>query len=218
MNVREPCQTATESASFSNPPTLPNASLQLSPRKHWSYPSDNSYQPIQEPAFPSRHLTAPQHLLAWPSSPVILTERDRRYPLELEIRNARHVTADSLVNIREWLSKLSMNQLRVISAPYFAYIHPQYIILDEDSFNGLKLQCALQNSFHDSMETCLALLVLALGVTISPYVVNQEEWATNGITLNIPDCEYRLLSLAVEIFLKVHETDWPSIQCLLLMG
>ena len=120
--------------------------------------------------------------------------------------------------IREWITKLSMSQIRSFTKLYFTYLHPQYLILDEDCFYSEQLHRTLQNGFEHDIETCLVLLVLALGVMVSEHAEDREEWAQSEYPLGRHECELGLLSLASEIFRRAHGTDWTSIQCLLLMG
>ncbi|KAI9151333.1 sugar transporter [Paramyrothecium foliicola] len=204
-------------ANSSNTQTLPSLSVKLSPMVDWSYPSEGSFQPMQELAIPKRHLTAPQHLLAWQSSPIRLSDLERRYPVELEIRKPREPWVDTSASIRTWLANLSMSRLRAFTGLYFSHFHPHYLILDEDFFYSQHLQRALRSGFKDGIESCLVLMVLSLGVMVSRHV-DSHELPQEDVSHENPDCELGLLNLAIDIFRYVDETDWTSIQCLLLMG
>ena len=173
---------------------------------------------MHELAIPKRHLTAPQHLLSWPSSPVKLTGLGRRYPLELEVKRPKQAPISSADTIRDWLAKLSITRIRDFTRLYFIYFHPQYLILDEDYFYSQHLNRAFRNGFGEDIESCLVLVVFALGIMIGQHVEHGDEWTESELTLGSGDCELGLMELAAEIFRKVYETDWISIQCLLLIG
>ncbi|KAH8897930.1 hypothetical protein GQ53DRAFT_778146 [Thozetella sp. PMI_491] len=209
---REGSTAALDSADMTNSQNC-RPSLPLGRSLGW----DSSFQPMQELAIPKRHLTAPQHLLAWPCSPIRLTDWERRYPLQLEVRRPKQEPNISVAMAEEWLAGLSVDRIRLFAALYFAHLHPQHLILDEDSFYGLHLQRAIEHGFKDGIDSCLVLLVLCLGVMACRHA-DSSQWSHGERALETPACGLGLLSLAVGIFRRDHETDWHSVQCLLLMG
>lgn len=130
-----------------------------------------SCQIRQELAIPERHCTAPQHLLSWPCSPLSLPERELRYPVDIEIRQVRMRKTTSPPRClsqlprdsENWLSALSLSQLRTLTGFYFTHFHPQFLILDEDGFYANRLNQAFRAGFADTLNSCLVLLVFSLG-------------------------------------------------------
>lgn len=186
-----------------------------------------SAQIRQELAIPERHCTAPQHLLSWPCSPLSLTERELRYPVDVEIRQVRmrkttspprclsHLPRDN----EKWLSAISLSQLRTLTGFYFTHFHPQFLILDEDGFYANHLNQALRSGFADNLDSCLVLLVLSLG-SVAACRTGSREWSQSDSADFMSDYEAGLgfFSLASEMFRDVEAADWGSVQCLLLMG
>jgi hypothetical protein len=197
------------------PQQLPSLPVQLSQQPN---PLDGSFQSTPELAIPRRHLTAPQHMLSWPSSPITLTDLERRYPLDKEFRKPKQADlTSSATTIQGWLAELSTARLRIFIGLYFTHLHPQYLILDEDYFYSQHLQYALRNGFEDGVGSCLVLSVLALGVMISRHLENPLSTG-HGATPERPDCELGLLRLAQDKYRNLGETDWTNVQYLLLKG
>ncbi|KAF6829131.1 hypothetical protein CPLU01_08144 [Colletotrichum plurivorum] len=186
-----------------------------------------SAQMRQELAIPERHCTAPQHLLSWPCSPLSLTELELRYPVDIEIRQVKMRKTTSpprclsqLPQANEnWLSALSLSQLRILTGFYFTHFHPQFLILDEDGFYANHLNHALRTGFADNLDSCLVLLVLSLG-SLAACHTGSREWSQSDSTDFTSNYEAGLgfFNLASDMFRDVEAADWGSVQCLLLLG
>ncbi|KAK2758459.1 hypothetical protein CKAH01_05507 [Colletotrichum kahawae] len=182
----------------------------------------------QELAIPERHCTAPQHLLSWSCSPLTLNERQLRYPVDVEAKQVRlrkttaaprclsqTLSEDS----SNWLSVMSLSQLRDLAGLYFTQFHPQCLILDEEIFHHHHLSRALRHGFDDSLSSCIVLLVLSLG-SIVACQAGSNEWAQSDSDTGMSDIEAGLsfFNLASNMFRDVEDVGWESVQCLLLMA
>ncbi|KAK7445893.1 hypothetical protein Landi51_07820 [Colletotrichum acutatum] len=199
----------------------------VSPMSVFSPSKLGSVQIRQELAIPEKHYTAPQHLLSWPCSPLTLTELDLRYPVALEIQRPKirrtrappRCLAGTSSRDDGWLSNLSLAQLRDLADAYFSHFHPQYLVLDEDRFYSHHLNQALRVGFASSLDSCLVALVLSLG-SVAACQTGKTEWAQSDSADAILEHEagLGLFTIACDMFRDVEETDWVSIQCLLLMA
>ncbi|KXH63877.1 hypothetical protein CSAL01_03111 [Colletotrichum salicis] len=181
----------------------------------------------QELAIPEKHYTAPQHLLSWPCSPLTLTELDLRYPVALEIQRPKmrrtkappRCLAGTSSQGQDWLSNLSLAQLRDLADSYFSHFHPQYLVLDEDRFYSHHLNQALRVGFASSLDSCLVALVLSLG-SVAACQTGKTEWAQSDSADPMLEHEAGLafFTIACSMFQDVEGTDWVSVQCLLLMA
>ncbi|KAK1507940.1 uncharacterized protein CCOS01_16246 [Colletotrichum costaricense] len=199
----------------------------VSPMSVFSPSKLGSVQIRQELAIPEKHYTAPQHLLSWPCSPVTLTELDLRYPVASEIQRPKmrrsrappRCLVESSSRDDGWLSNLSLAQLRDLADSYFSHFHPQYLVLDEDRFYSHHLNQALRVGFARNLDSCLVALVLSLG-SVAACQTGKTEWAQSDSTDAMLDHEAGLgfYTVACDMFRDVEETDWVSVQCLLLMA
>lgn len=167
-----------------------------------------------------KHCVAPQHLLKWPCSPYSITESELQYPLLLETtrpRLLRHTEAPlglAYSHVQDnWVARLSMSQINLLTRSYFAHYHPRSLILDETHFYSSHLAQAIRTDFGDSVDTCIVLVVCALG-SIAAYYDGHTEW-TEAEDLDIG---FGFFNLARDKFTYLEKADWPSVQCLLLMG
>ncbi|KAB5546908.1 hypothetical protein GE09DRAFT_1288638 [Coniochaeta sp. 2T2.1] len=178
-----------------------------------------------ELALPERHSTAPQHLLSWPCSPLKLNGHELRYPLDMEVRQGklpRNIDPPRCVlptTSREtnWVSNLSLSQLRELTRHYFVHFHSPYLILDEATFYSHHLNNALQNDFSSGIDSCLVLLVLALGAAAASDTGN-DEWVPLHSANASVEAGLAFFHLASGLFQEAEAPDWTSVQCLLLMG
>ncbi|KAK1705278.1 hypothetical protein BDP67DRAFT_604593 [Colletotrichum lupini] len=205
----------------------PDPTEAVSPMSVFSPSKLGSVQIRQELAIPEKHYTAPQHLLSWPCSPVTLTELDLRYPVALEIQRPKirrsrappRCLVEGSSRDDGWLSNLSLAQLRDLADSYFSHFHPQYLVLDEDRFYSHHLNQALRVGFARNLDSCLVALVLSLG-SVAACQTGKTEWAQSDSTDAMLDHEAGLgfYTIAFDMFRDVEETDWVSVQCLLLMA
>ncbi|KPM35405.1 hypothetical protein AK830_g11153 [Neonectria ditissima] len=170
-----------------------------------------------------RHSTAPEHLLLWPCSLVKPSEAELSYPMHLEIKQPRLLKTKKppvFLSSRadeNWLSHLSLHQLRQLTQLYFSHFHPPYLIVDESSFHTHHLATALRDEFRHGIDSTISLLVLSLGA-IAAYHTGDKEWAQPENRDDPSLVGLGLFNLACEIFEKEETVDWTSVQCLLLMG
>lgn len=200
---------------------------EVSPMSVFSPSKLGSVQIRQELAIPEKHYTAPQHLLSWPCSPLTLAELDLRYPVALEIQRPKIRRSRALPRCLagtsspddSWLSNLSLAQLRDLADSYFSHFHPQYLVLDEDRFYSHHLNQALRVGFAGSLDSCLVALVLSLG-SVAACQTGKTEWVQSDSMDAMLDHEAGLgfFTIACDMFRDVEETDWVSVQCLLLMA
>ncbi|KAM5344416.1 hypothetical protein ACJ41O_012952 [Fusarium nematophilum] len=175
---------------------------------------------LEELSLAQRHLTAPQHLLSWPCSPLRMSEPELQYPMDLEIKRpklsqAAHppaCLASSTVG-QSWLSQLSLSQVSLLTQSYFRHFHPSCLILDEARFYSQILSQAMQTNFAKNFNTCTVLLVCALG-SIAAYYSGHEEWLCSVEQ----DVGIGLFNLAHDMFRDLEGVTWDSVQCSLLMG
>ncbi|KAK1690066.1 hypothetical protein BDP55DRAFT_544682, partial [Colletotrichum godetiae] len=230
-NAQDPRTTADEQPRSQNhhPTMIENCDPMevVSPMSVFSPSKLGSVQIRQELAIPEKHYTAPQHLLSWPCSPLTLAELDLRYPVALEIqrpkmRRARappRCLAGTSSQGQDWLSNLSLAQLRDLADSYFSHFHPQYLVLDEDRFYSHHLNQALRVGFASSLDSCLVALVLSLG-SVAACQTGKTEWAQSDSAESMLEHEAGLgfFTIACSMFQDVEETDWVGVQCLLLMA
>lgn len=176
----------------------------------------------EELAIPLRHSTAPQNILLWPCCTRRFSLLELRYPVTQEIARPllnRYIDPPQILQtsmeqgVDHWLDRLSMGQLRMLTSYYFKYFHPHALILDEALFHSHFLATVVQSGFNSSIETCLVLLVLACG-TVAAVEDGQHEWAARDIAA--PGLGF--FNAARQIYDDAATVDWPSVQCLLLMG
>ncbi|KAF0328447.1 C6 zinc finger protein, partial [Colletotrichum asianum] len=221
----EPLSDRNHPSSTIQPPNTPNP---VSPISAFTPSRLGSVQIRQELAIPERHYTAPQHLLTWSCSPLTLNDRELRYPVDLEIKQARlrKTTAAPVClsqNMNEvsssWLSAISLSQLRDLANLYFTHFHPQCLVLDEDSFYHHHLSRTLRVGFDDSLSSCVVLLVLSLGSVVACQT-DGREWAQSDSATDMLEFEAGLsfFNLACSIFRDVEDVSWESVQCLLLIA
>lgn len=167
-----------------------------------------------------KHTTAPQHMPAWPCSPVKLSESELQYPMLLEIERPKLSTStmpprclEARADRQDWASELSLSQLNLLTRFYFEHFHPTSLVLDEGLFYNQHLNQAMRSNFSQDMDTCLAWLVCALG-SIAAYHDGHEEW----VSRDEHDVGLGFFNLAKELFRQVETASWSSVQCLLLMG
>ncbi|KAM0335755.1 hypothetical protein ACHAQA_000805 [Verticillium albo-atrum] len=174
----------------------------------------------EELALTQKHSVAPQYLLTWSCSPLTLTETQLQYPMDLEIRRpalsrftapprglVRHI-ADA-----DWVSRLSVAQINLLTGYYFAHFHPSCLVLSESTFYSVHLTQAMRSTFLDDVHTCIVLLVCALG-SFAAYHDGHDDWAQ----AEDQDVGLGFFNLAREKFFHHEAADWWSVQCLLLMG
>ena len=175
---------------------------------------------LEELSLSQRHLTAPQHLLSWPCCSLQLSETDLQYPISLEIKRPRNLSnTASIFDSRSpltgdtWPSQLSLSQVSLLTQSYFEYFHPSCLVLDKTRFYSHVLPQAMQTDFAKNYNTCIVLLVCALGSIAAFYAGHKELLSGPEDDLGI---EFFLL--ARNIFSELETVDWDSVQCLLLMG
>lgn len=177
----------------------------------------------EELSLTQKHCVAPQHLLTWPCSPLHLSEDQLHYPMELEINRQPMSRATGpptslaqrlpLSERTRWLTHLSMSQINLLTRCYFGHYHPSCLVLDEQLFYSNHVTEAMRSDFGESMDTCILLLVCALG-SISAYNDGNLDWAqTQELDVGVG-----FFNIAREMFFKLERADWPSVQALLLMG
>jgi len=200
---------------FYRPPTLPTPS---------QIPSHDP-NPVQfeyELAMPLKHSTAPQNLLFWPCSPVRLAEAERRYALDAEINRSmpkrintipRSVSSPS--NRSDWINSLSLSQVRTLTSLYFSYFHPQTLIIDKASFYTNQLPHVLENGFERQIDSCVVLLVLALGA-IAACETGSLDWTAVDSESPSLEAGYAFFAIAQDFFNDVREPRWTTVQVLLL--
>lgn len=177
-----------------------------------------------ELALPQKHSTAPQNMLSWPCSPLKLEPSELRYPIDLEIRRPRlSRSTDSPYCLSafsgsdDWLSAISLSQLRALTQSYFDRVHPHCLIIDEEKFHTSHLNQGLRTNFREGLDACLVLLVFALG-SIVAYDAGKHEWGP-ALTAECPkDVGLGFFNRALTIFQEHESVNWISVQCLLLMG
>ncbi|CAI0641127.1 unnamed protein product, partial [Colletotrichum noveboracense] len=208
-------------SSTTQPPNTPDP---VSPISAFTPSRLGSVQIRQELAIPERHCTAPQHLLTWSCSPLTLSDRELRYPFDLEIKQARlrKTTAAPVClsrNMSEvsssWLSAISLSQLRDLANLYFTHFHPQCLILDEDNFYHHHLSRILRVGFDDSLSSCVYFPLVPLS-----RVRLMAEWAQSDSATDMLEFEAGLsfFNLACNIFRDVEDVSWESVQRLLLIA
>ena len=173
-----------------------------------------------------KHLTAPQHLLSWECSPLKMSEYELNYPIDLEIKRTaltRSTYAPKClappIPSDHWVSRLSHPQLTFITQFYFAHFHPSCLILDEAKFYAHDLNYALRNGISYGIESCLVLLVSALG-SIAACHMGHDEWVqvNDNEDGQVDLAGLGFFNLACNAFRDVEAADWQSVQCLLLTG
>ncbi|KAH8679292.1 hypothetical protein BGZ61DRAFT_457010 [Ilyonectria robusta] len=192
--------------------------------QNYFVPSSSDFpQHPGELSLSERHSTAPQHLLLWPCSLVKLSECELNYPMQLEIKQPRlpkttnpPVFLSSQVD-EDWVSHLSLYELRQLTQLYFSHFHAPYLIVDEATFHGHHLAAAMRDEFKHGIDSALSLLVLCLGA-IAAYHTGSKQWARSGSEDDQSIVGLSLFNLACGIFETAEATDWTSVQCLLLMG
>ncbi|KAH6692476.1 hypothetical protein F5X68DRAFT_273725 [Plectosphaerella plurivora] len=174
----------------------------------------------EELSLTQKHCVAPQHLLTWTCSPLTLTESQLLYPMELETKrpSLSRFTAPprglmQYISDPGWVSHLALNHIDFLAGYYFAHYHPSCLVLSETTFYNHHLNRTLRGTLPDDVDTCIVLLVCALG-SIAAYHDGHEEW---GQAEEL-DVGLGLFNAAREKFFNVETADWPSVQCLLLMG
>lgn len=175
-------------------------------------------------AIPESHTTAPQNMLEWPCSPVRLSRMEINYPIALEIERDRLPLSENYNNgiAPEWLDRLSVAQLRELSSYYFSYFHPHTLILNKDDFYALHLSRAMQCAFNPSIDSCLVLLVLALGA-VAAAANNRTNLEDTHSPSQPSACDVLpmesvdLFNTAAAYFHCEERVDWISVTCLLLM-
>lgn len=118
-----------------------------------------------------------------------------------------------------WLSTISLSQLRDLANLYFTHFHPQCLILDEDNFYHHHLSRTLRVGFDDNLSSCVILLVLSLGSVVACQT-DGREWAQSDSATDMLEFEAGLsfFNLACNIFRDVEDVSWESVQCLLLIA
>lgn len=180
----------------------------------------------EELSLSHRHSTASQYLLTWECSPLRLSKSELQYPLALELKRARMSmsTAPPVSFVPTppgtcWASRLSMPDLRLLTQAYFGHFHPSCLVLDESWFYDHTLKNVLENNFLEGIDTCVVLLVLALGA-VTAANTGHSEWAQfneegSGKT---DESGLGLFNMALDMFRDVEGANWESVQCLLLTG
>ncbi|KAL7940834.1 hypothetical protein V8C42DRAFT_206196 [Trichoderma barbatum] len=196
----------------------------ISPSSPLNLPKVDFHRIKFELAIPEQHSTAPQHLLTWPCCPLRFSYLELQYPLNLETQRPKlpkHTNSPVCLAFasddNNWLLHLSLSHLRQLADHYFAHFHPPYLILDEIQFYNHNLSQALRSNFQNGLNSCLVLLVFALG-SIAAYHTGNYEWATSNSANITTDVGLGFFNLAKQIFQDAEAVDWVSVQCLLLMG
>ncbi|KAM6507134.1 hypothetical protein FALCPG4_018519 [Fusarium falciforme] len=189
------------------------------------FPFINQNQANHSLAIPVRHVTAPQHLLEWPCSPLRLTPVELNYDVSLAIRRRRmtHLAIPPCcLTIQpigpEWLRDLSLSQLQQLISSYFESHHPQHPILDRAEFYSRNLANTILNKFQPSMDSCLVLLVMALG-SITVHESGHGDWASQTLDDDaVAPVGVGFFNLALSMMQQIEETNWQGVQCRLLMS
>lgn len=180
----------------------------------------------EELSLSHRHSTASQYLLTWECSPLRLSQSELQYPLELELRRpklSRSTAPPDRFGPSPpgtcWASRLSMSELSRLTQAYFGHFHPSCLVLDEAWFYGHTLNNVLKSNFSEGLDTCVVLLVLALGA-VTAANTGHDEWAQFGDDENgrTDDSGLGLFNMAADMLRDVEGADWESVQCLLLTG
>uniref|UniRef100_A0A8H7K723 Xylanolytic transcriptional activator regulatory domain-containing protein n=1 Tax=Bionectria ochroleuca TaxID=29856 RepID=A0A8H7K723_BIOOC len=174
----------------------------------------------EEIASAQKHAIDPQHLLAWPCSTLKLSKRELRYPTELEINRPKiskqlpqPVNTGQSAMGESFLSQVPMSQLHRLTQLYFSHFHPSCLILDENHFYSSVLNQAININFAESMDTCVVLLVCALGAVAARFL-GFDEWGTESKE----NTGFTFFSLAQDMLRDLETADWASVQCLVLSG
>ncbi|KAK9239410.1 hypothetical protein V1525DRAFT_35698 [Lipomyces kononenkoae] len=174
-----------------------------------------------ELALSERHSTAPQHLLLWPCSAVKLSKTDLNYPISLEIKRQRlpRTVGSFLPSTHDgnWLSHLSLRQLRHLAQLYFSHFHPPYLVIDETHFYNHHFITAFRDEFQHGVDSVISLLVLSLGA-IAAIHTRSKDWMQAESQVDQENFALSLFNLALQVFEQAEAVDWASVQCCLLIG
>lgn len=113
---------------------------------------------------------------------------------------------------QSWLSRLSVSQINLLTRFYFDHFHPSCVVLDKATFEA-DYTTALTTDFAKNFSSCIVLLVCALG-SVAAYYSGHDEWSQAGEE----EVGIGFFNLANDIFREIEDTNWVSVQCLLLMG
>lgn len=209
----------------SNPgPLRTPSAFGSSPHSQNPYPFGLDTDQIREDlSLTRRHLTAPQHILSWPCSPFHLSRDEMHYPLHGEINRASLPRSSASppgvqisTNETNWVALLSWHKLKGLVQYYFNHFNPSCLILDEETFYQSALQQALRDDFSTGIESCLSLLVCALGAIVARHA-GQDDWTQIDAETQADMTGLAFFNMAIDLFPTVEATDWTTVQCLLLM-
>ena len=102
---------------------------------------------------PSDFITAREAL---PRDYIVDIERDRR-PLPI------HINIPAEYDSNSWLTRLPLSVFKGLADAYFAVFHRNNPVLDKFQFFSGTLNAAIDSEFGYDVDTCLVLIVLALG-------------------------------------------------------
>ena len=182
-------------------------------------------------AIPFRHTTAPQNTLSWPCIQRTLVTPDLRYALRLELARPKPSISTSPpaclqadVNAGSWVEHMTLPQIRLLSRRYFEDLCPQAPVMTLKYFQEQILGPVIHEGFGSDLQTCVLLLVCALG-SLSAVDNGDAEWQTRHDTQqassdieNASGIGLGFFNLANEILRSQCEVTWMSCQAHLLAG
>lgn len=179
-------------------------------------------QAALELGLPESHSTAPQNMILWPCLSTELDHSSLNYPVVQETQRTRMSRSTEppqcIVALPQdhWVEYLSVAQIRLLSRFYFDNFNPMYMILDETQYFSSHLPEGLKSDLKGGIETCLVLLVFALGSVVA-FEKGLHEWQPQSIDPLGNDTGVGFFNHALNAFQESERVDWTSVQCLLLM-
>jgi hypothetical protein len=175
-------------------------------------------------AIPALHSTAAEKILAWPCCPLSTSSTfDLRYPTMIEaLREKDHaVEADRLISTPLRAMDISFGQARHLINNYLEWMYPHAPFIDQDLLQSSQLQVAIQSGFSGNLESCLVVMVFALGA-----LVDMSQSPAPPISQVLPESRGPsperladdLRHHAAGLLAAHNGYNWLSVQCFLLMA